>query len=178
MHYSIQIGSQNSMMHLHYIYVFAVPTKGCIACKCSLLQSLSCLALRGAAPTHTEKAFFPNNMWSDQRLMPKANKRAGFTPGLSPHRLSGSMTQDKSKPLAKSNSLLSQSYLHRLAQAPRNHPFWYAFSALCIPFVHSKSFLALVVQTEPPGSHCRPKTLISTCAAVYQHCHGYTVIPT
>lgn len=34
-------------------------------------------------------------------------------------------------------------------------------------FVHSfsKPFLALVAQTEPPGSRCRPKTLISICVS-------------
>lgn len=76
------MGSQNSRIYLHHIYVFAALIKGCRACTLSLLQSLSCLALHGAAQTHTEKAFSPNNTWSDQRLTPKGNKRAGFTPGL------------------------------------------------------------------------------------------------
>lgn len=116
------------------------------------------LGSSGIAQTHSEKASSPDNLWSDQRLMPRGNKGAGFTPGLSPHRLSGSTAQDKSKPLAKSNTLLSQA-----GTSSKESPF-----LICLFWVvHSlsKHFLALVVQTEPPDLHCQPKILISICVS-------------
>lgn len=127
------------------------------------------LGSSGIAQTHSEKASSPDNLWSDQRLMPRGNKGAGFTPGLSPHRLSGSTAQDKSKPLAKSNTLFSQA-----GTSSKESPF-----LICLFWVvHSlsKPFLALVVQTEPPDLHCQPKYSSAFASALCQHCHGYIIV--
>lgn len=160
------------MMYLHHIYVFAVPIKGCRACRLSLLQSLSCLALCGAAQTHTEKAFSPANIRSGQSLMPQGNKWAGFTPGLSPHWLSGSTAEDKFKPLAKSKQFVITVSFTQAGTNSKESPF-----LICLfYFVHflSKPFLALVVQIHTVG----PKHSSAFASALYQHCHGYIIIPT
>lgn len=116
------------------------------------------LGSSGIAQTHTEKASSPNNLWSDQRLMPRGNKGAGFTPGLSPHHSSGQI-----KTSCKVKHFVITGLFTQAGTRSKESPF--LICLFCIVHSLSKPFLALVVQTEPPDLHCQTKIFTSICVS-------------
>lgn len=161
-------GSQNSDVFTPYL---------CIYCTYQRVQSLQTFSppviiLLGSTwcCTNTRwESLFPKQNVEWPETDAQRSQRSGIHTRAVSHWLSGSMAEDKSKPLAKSVCYHSLIYTG-----------WHKESSFLIClfyFVHSlsKPFLALVVQTE---IYTGPKHSSAFASALYQHCHGYIIIPT
>lgn len=135
------MGSQNSVMYLYHIYAFAVPIKGYRACKLSLLQSLSCLALV-ALHKHTLRKPFPQIICGVTRdWCPEVTKEQDSHQGC--------LLTDSQAPQLRTNQNLLQSQTlcyHRLI-----YTGWHKVQGITLfdmPFLHC----AFPFQTLPsPG---------------------------
>lgn len=108
-------------------------------------------------------------------------KKSTFTSAETLSWISYPVTAKNKSNFWKLNCLLSYSYLHRLGKAPWNHPFQYAFffffflnhtvSTSCLPS-HVNLRAGCQIQT------VSPKHSSAFASTLYQHCHGYIIIPT